>query len=409
MIDNQSGGSSAERWNWLGAIVVTIGCLLLLYLVVRNTIASLTPAGAALPPADLSVLARATAYAIADPRQRVSPEARAIGRRTALSAPLAYEPFFIEAKAQEQAGALSQAIRLMEEARRRRPSFVLTRLQLLAYYQQSRRFPELLNEINFVIGKEPEAQQVILPELARLMADGRGRVALASILAREPAWREEFFRVARTLEGQAADALSLLNLVRARKPGGDVSLERTLYFHRLVQDGRYGPARDAWLQILPPEHRERSGLLFNGSFAPVTADPPFGWTFRDGAAGRASIETDGRNMSFLDIVYFGGSNVLLAEQTLALEPGRYQLSQMAKSGQGIRAGAIHWTITCINDGGEVGRLRLQDLTSGYRRSQVQFAVPPGCAGQTLRLSAEPGDIAAQVDAQVARLELSRAD
>ena len=409
MIGKHSSGSSAARRNWAGGIVVTIGCLLLLYLVVRNAIASLTPAGAALPPADPSVLARATAYAVADPRQSVSAEMRATGRQTALAAPLAYEPFFIAAKAEEQSGRLNEAIRLMEEARRRRPSFVLTRLQLLAYYQQSRRFPELLNEINFVLGKEPEAHQIILPELAKLMTDERGRVALASILAREPDWREEFFRVARSVDGDANDALSLLNLIRARKPGGDLSFERTLYFHRLVEDGEYGPARNAWLQILPPQHRAGSALLFNGSFGNVTADPPFGWTFRDEAAGRASIDSDGRNMSFLDIVYFGGSNVLLADQTLALEPGRYQLSQLAKSEQGIQAGAIQWTLTCLNDGLELARLRLRDLTPEYRRSQLPFTVPPGCAGQILRLTAEPGDIAAQVDAQIARLELNRAD
>ena len=410
MIEHKPGGSPANKTNRTTAVVVSLAAVLFAYLVLKANAPFLAPALAmTLPPKDGSVMARALPYAVADPRERVQPDIFQLSRRAALSAPLAFEPFFVEAKSAEQAGQLDRAIRLMEEARRRRPAFDLTRIHLIGYYQRARRYPELLTEIDFVLRRNAQAAQIILPELAKLIGDPQGRVALASILARNPSWRAQFFEVAAAQPGNAADALTLLNLVQARRPPGGVGLERGLYLHRLVQAGDHRRARAIWLQGLPAGERAKNDLLFNGDFRRITAPAPFGWTVRPEADGRADIVTVGTSVPYLDVVYYGGNEVILAEQQLALAPGEYRLSQLAKSDQQPTSGQVYWQLTCLPAGNEVGRLPATPLRPQYSRTSTEFTVPSNCAGQRLALVGEPGDIAAEIRAQVTGLELMRAD
>jgi hypothetical protein len=390
------------------AIVGTLVAPVILYFVVRSAAVAMSPAAAALlPPANSSATLRAMVSLAADPRHRVSDEVRIMALDGAVSAPLAFEPYFIEAKVHEQSGRLESAIRLMEEARRRRPSFVLTRLHLVAYYQQARRYGDLLHEMDFVLRKSPEANRYILPELVRLIGDPTGRSALASILARDPEWKGAFFEAARARQGRPEDALALLNLAQARRNGGNLTLERGLYLQRLVQAGDYPRARAVWLQMRPPMERAQYALLFNGSFRSVQAEPPFAWSFPQDAAGRAEIVATGTSTPYLDALYYGGSNATLAEQTLALPPGRYRLSHIAKSAAGVRSGELAWIVSCLSDNRELGRLRLVNLAPAYRRYGIDFVVPAGCSGQRLHLGADAGDIAAEVNVQIARLEIGR--
>ena len=410
MIDPGPDGLTAKRRSrWLGIAALPVA-LLLLYLVIRVNAPYLNPAFAAvLPPADPSALGRALPFVTGDPRVRVKQESVRLAEATALSAPLAFEPFFVQAKVQEQRGKTENAIRLMEEARRRRPSFDLTRIHLVAYYQQARRYPELLSEIDFVLRRSSDAAGVILPELAKLMSDPRGRVALATILAGEPAWRQRFFEIAAERPGSPADALALMNLVQGRRPGGDISLERGLYLRRLVQAGDHSRARNIWLETLPQQERGRHALLFNGAFRAVSAPAPFGWTVHQQAQGRAEIVNRGTSTPYLDAVYYGGSNVILAEQQLALTPGRYRLTVLARSDQQPSSGQIGWRLTCLPQDTEIGRLAITRVRPEFGRAATEFSVPANCAGQRLALLGEAGDIAAEIRMQLSGLELVRAN
>ena len=101
--------------------------------------------------------------------------------------------------------------------------------------------------------------------------------------------------------------------------------------------------------------------------------------------------------------------MILAEQQLALPPGRYRLSQLAKSDQQPASGQVYWRLTCLPAGNEIGRLRATGLQPQYSRTSTEFAIPASCAGQQLALLGEPGDIAAEIRVQMTRLELARAD
>ena len=406
MSGRRDRGGAATRGARVTAVVATLAAPFLLYLAVRTAIVGLYPATAAtLPPATVAPLLRPLVTAAAVPQQKVSAEMVALSQAGALSAPLSFEPFFIVAKAQEQAGRLPSAIRLMEESKRRRPNHLFTRLQLTAYYQQAGRVIEMVDELDWVLRASSEARRFILPEITKLVGDPRGRRALAVVLARDPEWREELMRVARQQPIAPADAKELLDLVRARRGGGNAGPEQALYLHRLLAAGEHGRARAVWLETLPAAERGRHQFLFNGGFRAVSAEPPFGWSLTDASTGRAEIVASGTEAPYLDVAYFGGSNATFAEQALALPPGRYRIGMQAKSEDGISSGEIFWTVSCLPAGPELARIPLAGLAEGYRAIGAGFTVPAGCPGQRLRLSATPGDASAAVNLQIANLEV----
>jgi hypothetical protein len=169
-----------------------------------------------------------------------------------------------------------------------------------------------------------------------------------------------------------------------------------------------GEARSAWLETIPQSERLRYRLLTDGEFTGRLGPQSFAWTLRESDAGRAEITRSGARDSHLEVTYFGGRNVELAEQMLALAPGAYQLSFHAKSGDGAKSGSLYWAISCSPEGPEVARIGVVDPQPAYRRYQGEVRVPgSGCSGQRLRLMVEAGDMATGFNVQIAKMQMVR--
>lgn len=404
------GGSGAAVSGRRKAIplLATVAAPAFLYLVARTAAIGLSPTySAVLPPVSVAPLLRPLVFTATQPAYRPGEDVRPLLERGAANAPLAFEPFYLEARAAESAGRLDRAIALMEEARRRYPSFLVTRVQLLAYYGQARRFPEMVSEMNLVLGVSPEVRTAMLPELAKLISDADGRVALATVLAGSPTWSADFFAAAPGAKFTARDALALLNELRRRGAGRDVlGMAQSLYLRSLVGAGDFRGARAIWLGTLPEGERARNRLLFDGGFAGRDAPAPFGWTLHDDEVGRAEFAESDAAGQHLDVHYFGGRNAVLAEQTLALPPGRYRLTFQARSDTEIRAGSLAWVVTCLPSRTEAARIPIEPLPEAYRPIAAAFSLPAsGCAGQRLALVATAGDVSQVINVQLGRMEL----
>ena len=403
-------GGAAPTAGWrvsFGAAL--IAAPVLLYFIVRTAAVGVSPPLAAtLPPADLSPLLRPMILVAADPRRPAPPAVIAAARAAARTAPLAFDPFFIVARAEEQAGRLPQATALLEEARRRRPNHLLTHIRLLGYYQTARRERELLAELDFVLRRSEPAKQFVYPELARMAGRPGDRRTLAAVLATNPSWRRDFLAAAARQRIAAGDVLALMEDMRRQRPGVDLTPERDLYVQALAQGGDFRRARALWLESLPAPERARHALLFDATFRQARSAPPFGWVYAGMESGRAERSTDG-GQPYLDVSYFGGSDVVLAEQVLTLDPGRYRLRTRAKSDGGeATSGAILWNLTCIG-GADLLRLPLTGLGESYRDLQGGFQVPGNCSAQRLRLIGAAGDVAATIEMQLASVEVLRAN
>jgi hypothetical protein len=407
-----SGGNGAavSRRRKVIPLLATLAAPAFLYLVARTTAVGLSPTySAVLPPTSVAPMLRALVFTATQPTYRPGENVRPLLERGATTAPLAFEPFYLEARAAESAGQLDRAVALMEEARRRNSSFVITRVQLLAYYGQARRFPEMISEMNLVLGVSPEVRTAMLPELAKLISDADGRIALASVLADSPTWAQDFFSAAQDADFTASDALALLNQLQQRGAGDEeLRMAQSLYLRSLVKAGEYGRARAFWLDRLPEAERLRSQLLFDGSFSGTAAPAPFGWTLHDDEVGRAEFGRSDAEGPHLDIHFFGRRNAVLAEQTLTLPPGRYRIAFQARSETEIRAGSVSWVMSCLPSRAEAARIPIEPLREQYRAIHAVFTIPAaGCAGQRLALVAAAGDVSQVINVQVGRMELDR--
>jgi hypothetical protein len=390
---------------------VTVASPLILYLVVKATAAGIAPAAAlalaSLPPADPSQTLKILSRLVQQPTFRPTPETVGTAERGLAALPLAFEPFFVAARVAEQRGDLRRATILMEEARHRRPSYPAVRMQLMIYYTKAQRFPEALEEVDVVLRRNGELRPLILPELTKLIADPRGRQALAGILATEPEWREDFFKTAAGRRLNPADARDLYQRVRALKPRGDLRMERELILQAQASIGDHAGARQTILSALPEQERAANRFIFDPSFRGRPIPNPFAWRFQDVDVGRAEPARDS-GRSYLDVAYFGGRSVVLADQVLALRPGRYTLRSVARSDNGISAGTIYWRISCLPGQTQLVAVDLSRAGAADRRFAAGFSVPASaCPSQLLSLVAEPGDVAAVVNLQVSGLEIAQ--
>jgi hypothetical protein len=401
--EGRSSGQLVAAW------AATVASPLVVWLIVKAAAGislAASVAVAPLPPVNPAPTLKLLSSAAQQPTLKITEEMERQARDGLVRLPLAFEPFFVAARAAEQKGDLRRAIALMEEVRHRRYSHPAGRMQLMIYYIKAERFPEALSEIDFVLRRNQELRPALLPELVKLVADPRGRAALATILAGDPDWKKEFFAAAGTRKLATSDAQDLYERIRALKPRSDLLLERQLILETQASSGNYAGARRTWLASLPPQERGSSRFMFDGAFRGLRAPAPFGWTFKDVDAGRAEPAKDGQR-TYLDVAYFGGQKVVLAEQMLALPPGRHSLRLVARSPNGITSGKLFWRVTCLPGGNEIGALDLTPAAAGNRPFSTAFNIPSGCAGQSLSLVAEPGDVAAVVNLEIAQMEIGQ--
>lgn len=409
-VGSQGEGRSAGRRAaaWAGVVASP----LILYGIAKAVAMGVSPAVAIalapLPPEDPTPTLKALGRLSQQPAWRATDDTLKSAQEGLAALPLAFEPFFLAARTAEQRGDLRRAIALMEEARHRRPSYPAVRMQLMVYYTKAERFREALAEVDVILRRNAELRPVLLPELAKLIADPRGREALATILATDPSWREDFFNIAGTRKINPADARDLYQRVRALKPRGDVRLERQLILQAQASSGDHAGARQAIVASLPERERAANRFLFDGAFRDISAPKPFGWEFEDDDAGRAEPARSG-GRTYLDVAYFGGRAVTLAEQTLALRPGRYTLRAIARSDNGISSGTLSWNVSCLPSRTPViGSLDLSKAGPSDGRFSAALTIPAtGCASQSLRLLAEPGDVATTVNLEVTALEIAQ--
>ena len=258
-----------------------------------------------------------------------------------------------------------------------------------------------------MLGLRPEAIEPVMGELAKLMATGEGRRVLASALSRDPSWRPQFFAVARARSVTPAQALALLDAVRARRPGADLTMERQLYITTLIGAGDLRRARQLWLELLPANERARHQLMANAGFRGRPVGAPFGWALHALDVGRAEIRDAGTQRPYLDVDYFGGSNAVLAEQLVALPAGIYRLRYALAGEMGSGSSNLFWRIDCSSGTPELMRKQMNAPTARFQPQEARFTVPAGCDGQRLRLQAEAGDIPATVTLRIAELEIVR--
>lgn len=393
------------------ALLVTLAAPLAAYAAVRN--AALDAVGGAgdptatLPPRSVVPPLRAVMRASRRPEEPLPKNALPVALQAAAAVPLAYEPYYIAARVEEKAGRYRRATVLMEEARRRRPNATSIRVALLGYYSLAYAYQKAIDEADQAMRINARSTSLILPAFAKLVAaDAKARQAIAVALAKSPPWGPEFLNVAATAKMAPEDAKALVADVRRLRPSAKPGAEEAFLVRSLVGAGRFREARALWASY----GGASAGLVFDPNFQGTPGMQPFAWTFLSGADGTAEVGRPGAGgRSFLEVDYFGDSETVLAEQTLALPPGSYRLSSLVSGNSSAPDVRLAWRLSCLPSKRAAGELQLQPLAERPARREATIAVPGGgCEGQRLALVGQPADLPRTLSAQVSEVSLTPA-
>lgn len=316
-------------------------------------------------------------------------EASREGAFSALSqSPLAEDPFMLAgidalAKGDEQKGEA-----LLVETRRRDPRSRTARLVLLDRYLRTNRTAQAGVEIAVLNRLIAQAAEVLVPELARMIADPKTGDALIGLLRDDREMRDA---VLAKLASNGADPDLILRVARRTGAGGrgPAPAWQPALLAKMVEKGDVERASRLWRGFAGVKEADSGTAPYDGTFRGVPGPAPFNWQFLSGAAGVAERS----KAQSLDVEYYGRERAALASQLLMLRPGRYRLSFRAEgdaSGQGSR---LAWLVSCNGSGGaQLLEAPLRGVGSTPKAIAGIFVVPPqGCPAQWLRLMGIPDE------------------
>jgi hypothetical protein len=229
----------------------------------------------------------------------------------------------------------------------------------------------------------------IAPTLLRLAPTPEGREPLVALLSTGPPWRPYFFAA---LPGATSDARAPIDLMLDLQKSGAPPTRDELrpYLDFLVDKKFYDLAYYAWLQFLPENELEKTGLLFNGDFAWDSENLPFDWDLRSGGGvrlgvGRPEARSDGRGLRVEFTAGLVGPHG--ARQLVVLKPGTYIFAGREMGSLRTRRG-LRWSVACVGGVSDpLGQSEpFAESSLNWKDFSFSFAVPDGdCPAQQVSL------------------------
>jgi hypothetical protein len=254
------------------------------------------------------------------------------------------------------------------DARAQQPAQALTRVDhLLSYYGDTRGelFPLL-------------TQWITVPE---------ARAGLEALAARPSSWMGAF-----VLHACARSDPQLVAAVHARRAAsGQARTEETrCVIDALRRAGHWPAAYQAWLNSLPRDRLADVGFVFNGSFEHAPSTLGFDWMHdtRSPAFSADFPAAPGVSGNRALRVNWNGKRATgpAVHQYLALDPGRYELTGLARM-EGLQSvRGVQWSIRCADTAQRPLAASPRFMGSGeWQRFAAAVEIPPGCPGQVLQL------------------------
>ena len=330
--------------------------------------------------------------------------------RTALRiSPLAAGAWRVLGEAALQRGDAAAAEARFRIAARLDPRDVATQSWLAAAALRAGRLQDALWHLDAVLRVRPGLAPALDPQLLALALAPGAQPAWTAVFAAQPPWAPGFFAwaCARPVADNAAvDALAAA--LRAT-PAGLGADEWNAYLERLLGQQRWMAAYLAWVQSLGPAQRAHLDNVYNGDFREPVSNRGFDWRIGyvpgaelgvvpiSGAPGRAPSENErpdsvhprsgapGRALEvrFLDRrAAFSGQ----VRELLALAPGHYRLSGLARLDDLRNERGLQWTVSCAGDGRLIGATARLRGSQPWRPFSTDLSVPAsGCGAQWLAL------------------------
>jgi hypothetical protein len=314
--------------------------------------------------------------------------------------PLNDTAFLVAALRSGSQGRFSEALRLLELARKRDPRNSITRVMLLEGYLRQARAKQVMTELAVLERLSPGATQKLLPLIVGLAENASTRDAAMQGLRGSPI----DYPVMRALAGRQADPMLIMSLrpaLTAEQVRSDtVRQQVSSLIGPYLSAGQWADAAELWGHFYARQP-DTLGRITDPAFSGVPG-PPFGWEF---------IGTDGglveQGNGGLQIVHFGRKGWIAARQALLLKPGMYRLSYTLSAERG-NPPELAWRVDCAESGTTLLDLPFQRENFLGMAATDSFMVPAeGCPAQWLALAARIDDTTETRSAVIRSVKISR--
>lgn len=307
--------------------------------------------------------------------------------------PLAPEPFLVHGALAQLQSRMALAERLFVEARFRNPRSPAARYFLAERYLRTGRTREALIEMAVMSRLVRGAGNQFAPALAAFAHQPGAVPQLRELFQAAPDYRDILLG---ELAKDARNADLILRLAgTAPIPAAGAPAWQSELIGRLIDAGEYRKAYAVWGRLTGAN--AAPSAIFNPRFAALPSPPPFNWRFASGG-GVADPMAGGR----LQIIYFGRTDAILAEQFLLLAPGAYRL-RMRVSGTVEKGNGVSWTVTCLKPVSTLLRLPIERAGA----IEANFIVPASCEAQKLQLAGTPAELGRSAEMTISALQLIR--
>ncbi|MFZ0846186.1 MAG: hypothetical protein WAM62_10370, partial [Pseudolabrys sp.] len=197
-----------------------------------------------------------------------------LAKRALRSDPLDERALAILGLIAERHGDQARADRLLRLSGQRSWRDTATQAWLVNRDIQTGKFEEALTHVDALLRVDWQVMEQTFPVLSAFTIDNRTFNVLANLLAANPPWRPDFLS---RLSAQAPDTGRLTQLYAAlqNSPHPPDAKELSPYLDRLIRDGKFAQAYQAWKATLSPQNKAISAVPYNGDFAASIDGLPF--------------------------------------------------------------------------------------------------------------------------------------
>lgn len=333
-------------------------------------------------------------------RARIDALAREALRREPLAA-LALTALAIDA---EYRGDRAAARRLITQSDRLSRRELGTRLWLIEDAVGRGDIEAALGHYDIALRTARVAPDTLFPVLAQAISDEQINRGTAALLAKSPAWKDEFFAyLGEKSSDPAASALLFRRLAAAGVAPGEGPQAGVV--NALIAKGRFDAAWDFYRTLRPGARRDR---LRDPEFTAALARPSlFDWLPVTLEAGISASIQGGERGGVFDFAAPATVGGTVLQQFELLAPGTYRLSGRSAGLAQPADSRPYWQLVCA-DGREAGRVEVGNVDRAGGRFAGTLTVPAGCPAQTLRLIVRPSNEVGGVTGQIEQVSLAPA-
>lgn len=304
--------------------------------------------------------------------------------------PLAYAG---DARVRIEAGDDAKAEKLLAAAAARDPRSPYPVIGLAVAAARANRVPDTVDHLIRLTRLDPSRSTTYLQALAMIAQSPEGLAALEPKLAANAELRTKMTAQL----NETSNDFDLLLRLNANSPS-----TRQQLIDRLVKQSGIEAAFATWLSLLPAGEARTIEWPYNPTFLANPAPGPFNWILHP-----EQVELQPKGGAY--VVHYGRGTVLLADQTMLLQPGDYRFSAAMAGESKITGGALVWQITCRGQANPLADTGRAALAETKELRLAAFSVPAeGCPAQTLQLWGLPGEFPLWARATIDRVAIERA-